>query len=116
MASQPGTARAGGGSKDGPNVCNVQVILRCRSGGEGVVWWGMVQQLLLGAHTCVCKCPTPLGLASPCRPPSKEEIAQRTPQVVACSEPTREVTLSQNVGGKTIGRTYHFDRVRLGAL
>ncbi len=47
-----------------------------------------------------------------CRPPSKEEIAQRTPQVVKCVEAAREVTLLQNQGGKSLGRTYHFDKVR----
>lgn len=45
------------------------------------------------------------------RPPSKEEIAARTPQVVKCTEATREVTLYQTQGGKQFGRTYHFDRV-----
>ena len=48
-----------------------------------------------------------------CRPPSKEEIAQRTPQVVKCVEAAREVTLLQNQGGKSLGRTYHFDKVRI---
>ena len=45
------------------------------------------------------------------RPPSKEEIAARTPQVIKCDEAAREVTLSQTINGKQFGRTYHFDQV-----
>ena len=33
------------------------------------------------------------------------------PQVIKCDEVNREVTLTQHVGGKQLGRTYHFDKV-----
>ncbi|KAL6781883.1 hypothetical protein ACKKBF_B09830 [Auxenochlorella protothecoides x Auxenochlorella symbiontica] len=46
-----------------------------------------------------------------CRPPTKEEVAGRAPQVVKCNEALREITLNQTLGGKQLGRTYHFDRV-----
>lgn len=46
-----------------------------------------------------------------CRPLSSEEVTNRAPSVVKCNEALREVTLQQNIGGKQIGRTYHFDRV-----
>ncbi|KAL4537858.1 hypothetical protein Ndes2526B_g04278 [Nannochloris sp. 'desiccata'] len=46
-----------------------------------------------------------------CRPPSKEEVAARTPQVIKCDEANREVTLNQNINGKQFGRTYHFDKI-----
>ncbi|KDD75012.1 kinesin, partial [Helicosporidium sp. ATCC 50920] len=49
-----------------------------------------------------------------CRPLSKEETASRAPCVVKCTDALREVTLQQNIGGKQIGRTYHFDRVLSG--
>lgn len=48
-----------------------------------------------------------------CRPPTKEEVAGRAPQVVKCNEALREITLNQTLGGKQLGRTYHFDRVSL---
>lgn len=46
-----------------------------------------------------------------CRPPSEEEVASRTPQVIKCDELTNGVTLTQNMNGKQYGRTYHFDQV-----
>ncbi|KAL4437763.1 hypothetical protein ABPG77_005675 [Micractinium sp. CCAP 211/92] len=49
-----------------------------------------------------------------CRPPSKEELADRRMQVVKCDEAMRAVTLAQSVpgGGKqSVTRTYHFDKV-----
>ena len=45
------------------------------------------------------------------RPLSEDEAESRAQEVVKCSEAGKEVTLSQNVGGKLLGRTYHFDRV-----
>lgn len=45
------------------------------------------------------------------RPPSKEELAARTPQVIKCDEANREVTLTQHSNGKQFGRTYHFDKI-----
>ena len=48
------------------------------------------------------------------RPPSKEELAARTPQVVRCDEAMRAVTLTQQVPGSKAAqqtRTYHFDKV-----
>lgn len=62
-------------------------------------------------------CPSPLPASHPLpqqSPPSKEELASRTPQVVKCNEALREVTLSQTVQGKQFGRTYHFDKARDG--
>ena len=46
-----------------------------------------------------------------CRPLSKEEVANGTQQVISCNERAREVTVSQNVGGKHLGRSFHFDKV-----
>ncbi|PRW51062.1 125 kDa kinesin-related -like [Chlorella sorokiniana] len=49
-----------------------------------------------------------------CRPPSKEELAARTQQVVRCDEAMRAVTLTQQVPGSKAAqqtRTYHFDKV-----
>ncbi|KAI7844763.1 hypothetical protein COHA_001645 [Chlorella ohadii] len=49
-----------------------------------------------------------------CRPPSKEELAARTQQVVRCDEAMRAVTLMQQVPGSKAAqqtRTYHFDKV-----
>lgn len=49
-----------------------------------------------------------------CRPPSKEEVAARTPQVVRCDEAMKAVTLTQSVPGASkqqTTRTYHFDKV-----
>lgn len=49
------------------------------------------------------------------RPPSKEELAARTQQVVRCDEAMRAVTLMQQVPGSKAAqqtRTYHFDKVR----
>ncbi|KAL4443980.1 hypothetical protein ABPG75_011717 [Micractinium tetrahymenae] len=49
-----------------------------------------------------------------CRPPSKDELAERKMQVVKCDEAMRAVTLTQSVpgGGKqSMTRTYHFDKV-----
>lgn len=45
------------------------------------------------------------------RPLSKEEVANGTHQVITCNERAREVTVSQNVGGKQLGRSFHFDKV-----
>ncbi|EIE18562.1 kinesin-domain-containing protein [Coccomyxa subellipsoidea C-169] len=46
-----------------------------------------------------------------CRPLSKEEVANGTHQVITCNERAREVTVSHNVGGKQLGRSFHFDKV-----
>ncbi|GIL86257.1 hypothetical protein Vretifemale_14633 [Volvox reticuliferus] len=46
-----------------------------------------------------------------CRPMSEKEIAERAPQVISCSEATREVILHQNVNGKLMSRTFRFDKV-----
>ena len=32
-------------------------------------------------------------------------------QVITCSERAREVIVSQNLGGKQLGRSFHFDKV-----
>ena len=59
-----------------------------------------------------------LGVAQTlvCRPCNKEELYTRAPQVVQCSEAAREATLYQSVGGKSLGRSFHFDRVSRAAL
>ncbi|XRB22654.1 kinesin family member 11 [Pseudoscourfieldia marina] len=46
-----------------------------------------------------------------CRPTSKDETARKLPQVVHCTEQTREVKLVQTLGGKQMERTFTFDRV-----
>ncbi|UPR00521.1 kinesin [Chloropicon primus] len=46
-----------------------------------------------------------------CRPISGQEKAQRLQQVVKCCEATREVTVTQQIANKQIGRTFTFDRV-----
>lgn len=46
-----------------------------------------------------------------CRPLSSEEISTGAHQVITCNERAREVVVSQNVGGKALGRTFHFDKV-----
>jgi hypothetical protein len=50
-----------------------------------------------------------------CRPASAQEIAERAPQVIQCDEALREVTLNQNVGGKSMSRTFRYDKVRARA-
>ncbi|KAK9804380.1 hypothetical protein WJX72_010110 [[Myrmecia] bisecta] len=45
-----------------------------------------------------------------CRPANAEEVATRAPQVVTVAEAAKEVTLYQNVGGKQLGRSFHFDK------
>ena len=32
-------------------------------------------------------------------------------QVITCNERAREVVVSQNLGGKQLGRSFHFDKV-----
>jgi len=46
-----------------------------------------------------------------CRPLSKEEVASGVQQVITCNERAREVVVSQSMGGKTLGRSFHFDKV-----
>jgi hypothetical protein len=48
------------------------------------------------------------------RPPSKEEVAARTPQVVKCDEAMKSVTLTQTLPNSKqhTTRTYHFDKVQ----
>jgi hypothetical protein len=48
-----------------------------------------------------------------CRPLSKEEVANGVQQVITCNERAREVVVSQNVGSKQLGRSFHFDKVKL---
>ena len=88
------------------NACLYEtvVLLGCRS---------LLQALSpQGCHAgAVC----PLLLSQPlvlCRPVSSQELAAHTPQVVQCNEPAREVTLYQNMAGKQLGRTFHFDKVQ----
>lgn len=45
------------------------------------------------------------------RPATGEET--RTPHVVQCSEPRREVTVTQSVAGRAVDRKYTFDKVNL---
>lgn len=45
------------------------------------------------------------------RPCNKEEIVNKAPQVISCNEGAREVTVFQSVGGKTLGRSFHYDKV-----
>ncbi|KAK9827565.1 hypothetical protein WJX74_010806 [Apatococcus lobatus] len=45
-----------------------------------------------------------------CRPVNKDEIANRTPQVIQVNEKQSEVVFYQNVAGKMIGRSFHFDK------
>ena len=33
--------------------------------------------------------------------------------MITCNERAREVVVSQNVGGKQLGRSFHFDKVKL---
>ncbi len=51
-----------------------------------------------------------------CRPLSKEEVANGVQQVINCNERAREVVVTQNVGGKQLGRSFHFDKVCLGRI
>lgn len=51
-----------------------------------------------------------------CRPCNKEELYTRAPQVITCNEAAREATLYQTLGGKSLGRSFHFDKVRLPLL
>lgn len=53
-----------------------------------------------------------MGVRRPC---NKEEVAGRVPQVIACNEAAREVTLFQSVGSKQLGRSFHFDKARRAA-
>ncbi|XP_047966623.1 kinesin-like protein KIN-5C [Salvia hispanica] len=46
-----------------------------------------------------------------CRPFSDDELRNNAPQVVTCNEYQREVSVSQNIAGKHIDRTFMFDKV-----
>lgn len=46
-----------------------------------------------------------------CRPLSEEEARLRTPVVISCNEPRREVSAMQNIANKQIDRTFVFDKV-----
>ncbi|KAI0498240.1 hypothetical protein KFK09_021481 [Dendrobium nobile] len=46
-----------------------------------------------------------------CRPLSEEEARMRTPVVISCNEPRREVSAMQNIANKQIDRTFAFDKV-----
>jgi hypothetical protein len=46
-----------------------------------------------------------------CRPPNAQEIVERAPQVIQCNETLREVTLYQNMSGKSMSRTFRYDKV-----
>lgn len=45
------------------------------------------------------------------RPLSEEEARLRTPVVISCNEPRREVSAMQNIANKQIDRTFVFDKV-----
>ncbi|KAG6412166.1 hypothetical protein SASPL_124836 [Salvia splendens] len=45
-----------------------------------------------------------------CRPFSDDELRNNAPQVVTCNEYQREVSVSQNIAGKHIDRTFIFDK------
>jgi len=48
------------------------------------------------------------------RPASAQEMAQeRSTSVLQCNEALREVTLYQNAGGKSLSRTFRYDKVRM---
>jgi hypothetical protein len=38
-------------------------------------------------------------------------VVAKVPQIIRCNEGAEEVTLYQYVGGKALGRTFHFDKV-----
>ncbi|KAI8468993.1 MAG: kinesin motor domain-containing protein [Monoraphidium minutum] len=46
-----------------------------------------------------------------CRPPNAAEKLDVTSSVVQCNEALREVTLYQNAGGKSLSRTFRYDKV-----
>ncbi|GBF97458.1 hypothetical protein Rsub_10381 [Raphidocelis subcapitata] len=46
-----------------------------------------------------------------CRPANPQEMAERSSQAIQCNEALREVTLYQSVGGKSLSRTFRYDKV-----
>lgn len=88
---------------------NVQVLLRCRYD-----WWspqsniGPVDKRESGRDGQFrCAYNVPIHH----RPATQAEVSNKVPQVIRCNEAAREVTLYQHVGGKALGRTFHFDKV-----
>lgn len=50
------------------------------------------------------------ALAAACRPANAQEMVERSSQVIQCNEALREVTLYQSVGGKSLSRTFRYDK------
>ena len=100
MAARKGTSNL--------EAVNVQVILRCR--WEARVYYQLAPIISLrpppSQHGQLADC---LWV---CRPVNKEEVANRTPQVIQVNEKQSEVLFYQNVAGKMIGRSFHFDKVQ----
>jgi hypothetical protein len=46
----------------------------------------------------------------PHRPASAQEQAERATSVIQCNEALREVTLYQSAGGKSLSRTFRYDK------
>ena len=83
--SRPGTARSRPGTAHGQNSNHAN------SNGQDA---GVNVQVILRS-----------------RPISKQEKAQHLKPVVKCCEATREVTVTQQIANKQIGKTFTFDRV-----
>ena len=132
MAQKP-LSRANSAMGNAPgDAVNVQVILRCRCAAAAAVASrrrrcsrGSLRARALAAPCCRPAAANTIARAAldlhplnaPRRPPSREEVAARTPQVVKCDEAMRAVTLSQSVpNSKQVNtRTYHFDKVAAAA-
>ena len=90
IKSRPGTARSRPGTAHGPRDAASSQNQSHSNGQDAEV---NVQVILR------------------CRPVSKQEKSQRMNQVVKCCEATREVTVTQHIANKQIGKTFTFDRV-----
>lgn len=83
---------------------NVQVVLRCRCARP---------QASISLRECgAVRPPHAQGAAAAARRPlNDEEKTEGTPAVVACNTATREMSVSQFMGGKRTAKTFTFDRV-----
>jgi hypothetical protein len=119
-------ARSQGTGEEGVHV---NVILRCRYVGLfrgirkarapagwrlGPARWGGAPRDASACRTAPRRCDLKNARpAAPClRPANAQEMAERSSQVIQCNEALREVTLYQSVGGKSMSRTFRYDKAR----
>jgi hypothetical protein len=72
----------------------------------------MCSKLHWNAHPPPFTPPLPTQNQPTARPANAQEVAERAPSVIQCNEALREVTLYQNAGGKSLSRTFRYDKAR----